>query len=168
MVSSICNKLQLPHFTALWQPIDVNNLQNDSFTRNLFPHPKLYSSGLYKIVQSLHWKKFAVIYDSDDALVRFQEVFQISADKNTRSTQMLVMRYHRLPETLDGYVILLKKIKKSGISSMILDCSMKNIERLLNLTHRVLMNDEYHVRIRIGENLSKITVLFLYIIFFLP
>lgn len=152
LVASICKKLQLPHFTALWQPIDVNTLQNDSFTRNLFPHPKLYSSGLYKIIQSFHWKKFAVIYDSDDALVRFQEVFQISADRNARSTQMLLVRFHRLPDTLDGYVILLKSLKKSGISSMIVDCSMKNTERLLNLTHRVLMNDEYHVCIWLLNN----------------
>ena len=136
----------MPHFTALWRPIDVDFDDTDSFTRNIFPHPKLYANALYQIVRSFHWKNVAVIYDSDDALVRLQQTFPISYDTDyAGKTQMHSVRFHRLPDNINDYLVMLKSLKKSIISNVIVDCSLKNTETLLNLTYRVGMNDEYHV-----------------------
>lgn len=149
LVASICKKLQLPHFVAIWRPNDVDFNANDSFTRNIFPQPQQYSRALYKIIKSFQWKKFAMIYDSDDALVRFQEIFPISYDTDfTGRSQIQSMRFHRLPDTVDGYLVMLKNLTKSGISSVILDLSLKNTEALLSQTHRVSMNNEYYVCIK--------------------
>lgn len=146
-MASIAKKLQIPHFVAIWQPIQIDNFNGtDSFTRNLFPQSKMFSEAVYEIVNSLQWKKFAVVYDSDDALVRFQELFRISSSPEYFSSLgRQIFRFYRLPAIKDDYKVMLKDISKSGFNQMIVDCSIENIYTLLKESMQVGMMDEYLV-----------------------
>lgn len=153
--------MQIPHFTAIWQPIDSdadndNNLNDNNknsddeigpipiFTRNLFPNPKKYSQAVYEIVKSFQWKKFAIIYESDDSLVRLQEIFQISSELQYRAHKQSI-RYYKLPLVYTDYKPMLKDISKSGINQVMMDCSLENIRSILKQSGHVGMMNEYVV-----------------------
>lgn len=102
-------------------------------------------------MKSFHWRKLAVIYDSDDALVRFREIYPLSYETDFAGRPVTV-RFHRIPENTDGYFVMLKNLTKSNVSSIIVDCSLKNTQTLLNLTHRFSMNNEYYVCITITKD----------------
>lgn len=85
-----------------------------------------------------------MIYDSDDALVRFREIYPISYETDFAGRSKSV-RFHRIPDTIEGYDVMLKNLTKSNVSSIIVDCSLKNTQTLLNLTHRFSMSNEYYV-----------------------
>lgn len=145
MVASICKKLQIPHFAAVWQPTDKDSFNGtDSFTRNLFPQSKRYSEAIHEIVKSFQWNKFAIVYDSDDSLVRLQEIFPISSEIQY-TTHKQSIRYYRIPANSDDYKPLLKDISKSGVNQVMLDCTLENTYSLLKQSAPVGMMNEYMV-----------------------
>lgn len=147
MVASISKKLQIPHFAAVWQPTDKDSFNGtESFTRNLFPQSKRYSEAIYEIVRSFQWKKFAIVYDSDDSLVRLQEIFPISSELQY-TTHKQSMKYYRLPMDSD-YKRMLKDISKSGVNQVMIDCTLDNTYSLLKQSASVGMMNEYVVRIK--------------------
>lgn len=158
-MSSICQKLRIPHFTAIWRPIDSDsNINNDNdgpsntqsenkpylpiFTQNLFPNSKKYSNAIYEIVKSFQWKKFAIVYDSDDSLVRLQEIFPLSSELQFNKQSM---KYYRLPKDSSDFKPLLKDISKSGVNQVMIDCSLENIRSILMQSPAVGMMNEYVV-----------------------
>lgn len=155
--------MEIPHFTAIWQPIDSetdndNNLNSNNenkdesigpipiFTRNLFPNSKKYSQAVYEIVKSFQWKKFAIIYDSDDSLVRLQEIFPISSELQYRSHKQSI-RYYKLSLDYVDYKPMLKDISKSGINQVMMDCSLDKIRAVLKQSNDVGMMNEYVVSV---------------------
>lgn len=144
-MSSIAKKLQIPHFTAFWQPIDIDNFNGTgSFTRNLFPHSRKYAEALYEIMISLQWKKFAFIYDTDDALIRLQQIFQISTSEEYDMVKQK-LRFYRLPRSNEDYKVMLKDISKSSTYQVMIDCSIENTYTLLKESIQVGMMNEYVV-----------------------
>lgn len=146
-VSSICKQLKIPHFTANWQPIDADYFNGtDSFTRNLFPNSKLYSTALYEIVKSFHWRTFAIIYDNSESLLKLQNAFIMTLDPNTLGKPKV--SFFKLPEDSNDYKPLLKSISKLGINQVLIDCSLKNTFSLLEQSTKANMMNEYVVSIR--------------------
>lgn len=152
LVSSICKRLQIPHFTALWQPIDPDVERNSSFTRNLYPHPKLFATALYQIVRSFHWNKVAVVYDSDEALMRLQQIFPLTYDKNFAGRILMeAFKMYRLTDDDDSHLFILKTLKsRFNINHIVLDCSLENIKKFVNLTNRVITTKDSVYQVCIG------------------
>lgn len=144
VVSAICKKLQIPHFTAIWQPIDVDNFKGtDSFTRNLFPHAKKYSEALAEIVKSFQWINFAIIYDSDENLAKYQDTFTMSFTLDFLGRQ--TVRLYKLPAKSNDYKLLLKDIAKTGINEIIIDCTAENTLLLFSQSIEMELMSEYMV-----------------------
>lgn len=143
IASAICKKLKVPYFMSVWQPIEVDNFNStDSFTRNLFPHPKKYSQALAEIVKSFRWKIFAIVYDEDDNLVRYQNTFSLYSSKDM---QKQPIRFYKLRKDSNDYKPLLKDISKSGTNQVIIDCSLVNTYSVLKQSLVVGMMSEYVV-----------------------
>lgn len=144
IASSICKKVKVPHFVATIQPSSADDFNNtDSYTRNLFPVPKLFTKALYEIIKSFQWRTFAVIYDNNDNLVKFNDAFTLTMDPNTMGKQKI--SFYKIPNDSDDFKPLLKRISKSGINQIVLDCSEVNIYSILRQSSEVNMMNEYVV-----------------------
>lgn len=117
----------------------------DSFTRNLFPVPELYTEAILEIIKSFRWKSFAFIYDSDESLVKLQDV--LSIDSGFEMYEKQFMYYYRLPTDNEDYKPLLKDISKWGVNQVIIDCSLKNTFSVLAQSADVNMMSEYVVSV---------------------
>lgn len=143
-MASICKRLQIPHFIANWQPIDADYYNTtDSFTRNLFPNPNIYTNALYEIIKSYQWRTFAVIYDSNESLLKLQNSFSMTMDLNTMGKPKIT--FYKVPDDSEDYKILLKSISKVGINQVLIDCSLANTLSLLQQSSKVNMMNEYVV-----------------------
>lgn len=145
ITSSICKRVEVPHFIATFQSSSVDDFNNtDSYTRNLFPDPKLFTKALHEIIKSFQWRTFAVIYENNENLVKFNDAFTLTMDPNTMGKQKI--SFYKIPSDSDDFKPLLKRISKSGINQIVLDCSEKNIYSLLAQSNDVNMMNEYVVR----------------------
>lgn len=144
IVSSICKKVKIPHLVATFQPTNADDFNNtDSYTRNLFPDPKLFTKALYEIIKSFQWRTFAVIYDNNENLVKLNDAFTLTMDPNTMGKQKI--SFYKIPNDSDDFKPLLKRISKSGINQIVLDCSEVNIYSILRQSYDVNMMNEYVV-----------------------
>ncbi|XP_031634006.1 glutamate receptor ionotropic, kainate 2-like [Contarinia nasturtii] len=142
LVASICKKLRIPHFTAFFQPIEIDNFnRTNSYTRNLFPHAKKFSEAMMEIVKSLRWTKFAIIYDSEGSLEKFQDTFNDIARLDTTGDPSIAV--YKLPTDSDNYEPLLKSISKSGHNRIIIECTMEHTYSILKQSSKVGMMSEY-------------------------
>lgn len=129
---------------SFFQPIEVDNFNStDSFTRNLFPHPKKYSDALLEIVKSFRWKNFAIVYDSEENLAKLQETFSLFSTLDIRGKQSVT--FYKLPTDSDDYKIQLKSISKAGFNRIMIDCTLENTYAVLKQSAAVGMMSEYVV-----------------------
>lgn len=142
VVAAICKKLQIPHFTSAWKPIDSDFNGTESFTRNLFPHPKKYSEALAEIVKSFRWKNFAVIYDEEEKLVKLQDMFTLFS---TKDIDKQPIKFYKLPKGSDDYKPILKKISKSDTHRVMIDCTIEKTYSVLKQSIAIGMNSDYDV-----------------------
>lgn len=144
-MSSICKRVQVPHFTSTFQLTGTDDYNTtDSYTRNLFPDPRLFTKALYEIIKSFQWRTFAVIYETADRLLKLNDAFTMTMDPNTMGKQKISL-FKVTPGT-DDHKPLLKSISKSGINQVIIDCSLKTTNALLEQSVGVNMMNEYVVR----------------------
>lgn len=123
--------------------MDADNFNStDSFTRNLFPHPKKYSEALVEIVKSFQWKDFAVIYDEDDNLAKLQDTFALYLIPDLEKQPI---KFYKLPKDSDNYLPLLKDISKSGTHQVMIDCTLEKTYSILKQSISIGMNTEYDV-----------------------
>lgn len=144
IASSICKKVKVPHFVATFQASNADDFNNtDSYTRNLFPVAKLFTKALHEIIKSFQWRTFAIIYDNNENLVKFNDAFALTMDPNTMGKQKI--SFYKIPTDSNDFKPLLKKISKSGINQIVLDCSEVNIYSILRQSNDVNMMNEYVV-----------------------
>lgn len=144
IVSSICKRVQVPHFTATFQPFSIDEFNNtESFTRNLFPDPKVFTKALYEIIKGFQWRTFAVVYENAESLLKLNDAFTMTMDPNTMGKQKI--SFHKLPDDSDDYKPLLKSISKKGINQVIIDCTLEKTYSLLRQGIDVSMMNEYVV-----------------------
>lgn len=71
-VQSICDTMEIPHLETRWD----YRLRRESCLVNLFPHPSMLSRAYVDIVRAWGWKSFTIIYESNEGLVRLQELLK--------------------------------------------------------------------------------------------
>lgn len=143
-MTSICKRLQIPHFIANWQPIDADHFNGtDSYTRNLFPNLNSYSIALYEIIKSFRWQTFAAIYDNNDSLLKLKHSFSMTINSNDMIKPKIT--FYKVPKDPNDYKLLLKSISKTGINQVLIDCSLDITLSLLRQSSKVNMMNEYVV-----------------------
>lgn len=124
VVASICNELNVPHLVSYQRASDINANVYHQFTRNIAPDPTLLSDALVDVVEKFDWPKFAVIYDSDESLVRLNGILQMFQSGYKAVT------IYKYPGK-DMVKQMLKDIDKSIEHRVIIDCSNENIAEIL-------------------------------------
>ncbi|XP_064086755.1 glutamate receptor ionotropic, kainate 2-like isoform X4 [Macrobrachium nipponense] len=130
-VQSICDAKEVPHIETRWD----YKVTGDVYSVNLYPHPPALSQAYRDILMQLQWKNFVILYDSNEGLVRLQSLLQEKAFSIT---------IRQL--TSDGdYRPLLKSIKRSGETCILLDVAQETIYTVLKQAAQIgLMTDYYN------------------------
>ena len=63
---------QIPHLETRWD----YRLRRESCLVNLYPHPSTLSKAYVDLVSTWRWKSFTIIYETNEGLVRLQELLK--------------------------------------------------------------------------------------------
>ncbi|KAK9498544.1 hypothetical protein O3M35_003153 [Rhynocoris fuscipes] len=132
-VQSICDTMEIPHLETRWD----YRLRRESCLVNLYPHPMILSKAYVQLVEAFGWKSFTIIYESNEGLVRLQELLKAHGPSD------FPIAVRQLPEGND-YRPLLKQIKNSAESHIVLDCSTDKIYNVLKQAQQIGMMSDYH------------------------
>ncbi|XP_073988845.1 kainate-type ionotropic glutamate receptor subunit 1D isoform X1 [Rhodnius prolixus] len=132
-VQSICDTMEIPHLETRWD----YRLRRESCLVNLYPHPMVLSKAYVQLVEAFGWKSFTIIYESNEGLVRLQELLKAHGPSD------FPIAVRQLPEGND-YRPLLKQIKNSAESHIVLDCSTEKIYNVLKQAQQIGMMSDYH------------------------
>lgn len=138
VVASICNELNIPHIVSYQSTPEIKKNRIHRFTRNIFPDISLLSEGLVDIIKNFEWKRFGIIYDNKESLIRLNNVLQILPAGYKAVT------VYKLPER-DSIKSFLKSIAKNMEHRIIIDCSIENTIEIIKQGLNVKMMDEYMV-----------------------
>ena len=92
IIQSVSLSLEIPQFQTFWNPnfatfsdlakSDKPMRTHEVFNFNLHPSPKTLSRAFATLVRENDWKSYTIIYESDDGLVRVQEVLKAQNPNN--------------------------------------------------------------------------------------
>ncbi|CAI9738180.1 glutamate receptor ionotropic, kainate 2-like isoform X1 [Octopus vulgaris] len=136
-VQSICYALEIPHLQTRWDSRDIRDV--DYFSINLYPHYLTLSRVFLDLVVHWNWKQFTILYETNDGLVRLQEVLNAASKYDFQITV-------RKLQLRDGkYISQLKEIQQHGETRIIVDCNNNTIYNLLKQALQVTMlSASYH------------------------
>lgn len=63
---------KIPHLETRWD----YRLRRESCLVNLYPHPSTLSKAYVDLVNAWKWKSFTIIYETNEGLVRLQELLK--------------------------------------------------------------------------------------------
>ncbi|XP_044006778.1 glutamate receptor ionotropic, kainate 2 isoform X4 [Aphidius gifuensis] len=132
-VQSICDTMEIPHLETRWD----YRLRRESCLVNLYPHPSTLSKAYVDLVKAWGWKSFTIIYENNEGLVRLQELLKAHGPSE------FPIAVRQLGESTD-YRPLLKQIKNSAESHIVLDCSTERIHEVLKQAQQIGMMSDYH------------------------
>ncbi|XP_043577546.1 glutamate receptor ionotropic, kainate 2 isoform X4 [Bombus pyrosoma] len=132
-VQSICDTMEIPHLETRWD----YRLRRQSCLVNLYPHPTTLSKAYVDLVKAWGWKSFTIIYENNEGLVRLQELLKAHGPNEFPIT------VRQLSEGSE-YRPLLKQIKNSAESHIVLDCSTERIYDVLKQAQQIGMMSDYH------------------------
>ncbi|XP_045499150.1 glutamate receptor ionotropic, kainate 2 isoform X1 [Colias croceus] len=132
-VQSICDTMELPHLETRWD----YRTRRESCLVNLYPHPAALSRAYVDLVKAWGWKSFTIVYENSDGLVRLQELLKAHGPSE------LPVAVRQLPDSHD-YRPLLKQIKNSAESHIVLDCVTERIRDVLQQAQQIGMMSDYH------------------------
>ncbi|XP_059057472.1 glutamate receptor ionotropic, kainate 2 isoform X4 [Achroia grisella] len=132
-VQSICDTMELPHLETRWE----YRTRRESCLVNLYPHPAALSRAYVDLVRAWGWKSFTIVYENSDGLVRLQELLKAHGPSE------LPVAVRQLPDSHD-YRPLLKQIKNSAESHIVLDCTTERIRDVLQQAQQIGMMSDYH------------------------
>ncbi|XP_011872466.1 PREDICTED: glutamate receptor ionotropic, kainate 2-like [Vollenhovia emeryi] len=125
--------MEIPHLETRWD----YRLRRQSCLVNLYPHPTTLSKAYVDLVKAWGWKSFTIIYENNEGLVRLQELLKAHGPSEFPIT------VRQLSEGSE-YRPLLKQIKNSAESHIVLDCSTERIYDVLKQAQQIGMMSDYH------------------------
>ncbi|XP_053398088.1 glutamate receptor ionotropic, kainate 2-like [Mercenaria mercenaria] len=134
-VQSICNSFEIPHLNAQWDARD----SHDYFSISVYPDYNRLSQAYADLINYWGWKRFTVIYEDDDGLLRLQEVLKATKGSDHKIT------VRRLDLFKNTYITMFKDLKEKGEYHIIVDCDVHKVQTLLHEALKVNMLSElYH------------------------
>ncbi|XP_058809851.1 glutamate receptor ionotropic, kainate 2-like [Phymastichus coffea] len=136
-IQSICDTMEIPHLETRWD----FRLKREGCLVNLYPHPTTLSKAYVDLVNGLGWKGFTIIYENNEGLVRLQELLKAHGPIDFPIT---IRQLGEESNIGHGYRPLLKQIKNSAESHIILDCTTEKIYTVLKQAQEIGMMTDYH------------------------
>ncbi|XP_052126881.1 glutamate receptor ionotropic, kainate 2 isoform X1 [Frankliniella occidentalis] len=132
-VQSICDTMEVPHLETRWD----FRIRRESCLVNLYPHPSALSKAYVDIVRAWGWRTFTIIYENNEGLVRIQDLLKAHGPSE------FPIAVRQLGDGND-YRPLLKQIKNSAESHIVLDCSTERLYDVLKQAQQIGMMSDYH------------------------
>lgn len=126
-VQSLCDKKEIPHVEFHWD----NKQDHANCMINVHPHPSSLSKAYVDLVKVLEWFQFTVIYEDERSLVRMEALLSLY-DRND-----YVVTVRQLELVGGSYRQMLAKIKKSGETHFVIDCSIETLDVFLEQAQQV-------------------------------
>lgn len=139
VVASLCNELNIPHIVSYHRTREIKKNPYHKFTRNIFPDSTLLSRSLVDVIKSYGWSRFAIIYDSDESLIRLNGVLQMFP------IGYKSVNIYKFPKNKDDIKIILKEISKSSENRIIVDCNLENFAEIIKKGAEVNVMTDYMV-----------------------
>lgn len=169
----VCQMAALPGLTTLLGPSSsaANHLRNmmaqmnfpmletrpnynedaSPFTLNIHPHPSSLGKAYVDLIVAMGWKSFVILFESEDSLIRLQQVIKLP-----KTFEDIKIYLRQLELTTDDYRPLLKEIKKSGETRIILDCHFDKIESILHQANEIGLATEYYAYLFTSLDLERL------------
>merc|ERR1719150_1450363 len=123
------------------------------FSINVHPHPRLLGKAFADFVKDVGWKSFIVLYETEDGLVKIQELLKLP-----RTFADIKITLRQLTPGTDDYRPLLKEVKKSEETRIVLDCDFDKIETILQQAYEIDLLTDYHNYLVTSLDLDKINL----------
>ena len=133
-VRNMAEQMKLP---LLETRVDFG-LTSPDFTFNIHPHPTVLGRAYVDLIKALGWKSLVILFQTEESLVKLQEILKLP---QTFDDIRVVLR--QLDLTTDDYRPLLKEMKKSGETRIVLDCDFDKIESILRQADEIGLVNEY-------------------------
>lgn len=125
--------LKIPHLETRWD----YRIRRESCLVNLYPHPSTLSKAYVDLVRAWGWKSFTIIYETNEGLVRLQELLKAHGPSE------FPIAVRQLSDSGD-YRSLLKQIKNSAEAHIVLDCTTEKIYDVMKQAQQIGMMSDYH------------------------
>jgi len=128
-------------------------LKRADFSISVQPHPSLLGRAYADFVKKANWKSAIVLYQTEEGLVRLQELLKLP---KTFSGFKITLR--QLTPDTDDYRPLLKEIKKSEETRIVLDCDYDKIATILAQADELTLLTDYHNYLVTSLDVDKINL----------
>ncbi|OQR68400.1 glutamate receptor [Tropilaelaps mercedesae] len=145
LVKASANRFNVPHLSTNWELHE----RRSPYTLTLFPDTDLIAQAYKDIIEDKKWKKFAVLYDSDDVLVILKHVLAYGFNQ----TQPDVLLYEFNPEL--SYEKMLKDIGTRNHFNIILGLQRDRVRETL-VAGRDLYGSFYHAYLVLGLDFHSV------------
>jgi len=148
-VQAVSDTLHVPFMQTKYEYA----LERADFSISVQPHPSLLGKAYADFVKKANWKSAIVLYETEEGLVRLQELLKLP---NTFTGFKITLR-QLTPDTTD-YRPLLKEIKKSEETRIVLDCDYDKIATILAQADELSLLTDYHNYLVTSLDVDKINL----------
>ena len=113
----------------------------------------MLSKAFADFIRKVGWRSLVILYESEEGLVRLQEVIKMA---KTFSGIKVTLR--QMDADSSDYRPLLKEIKKSEETRIVLDCDFTKIEMILQQANEIELLTDYHNYLITSLDLDKINI----------
>lgn len=138
IVASIAEKFEIPHLIFHWKTksMDWKRSAQKLMTLNMYPDSDFLAESIANFLVDSDWKSYTIIYENKENLIRLKDILQIHKPK-VNSADIIIEQFD------ENFEMLLKKVKQSSRSNIILDISAQNIIPFLKNASNLNMLTEY-------------------------
>jgi len=148
-VQALTDTLHVPFMQSKYDYI----FKRADFSISVHPHPSLLGKAFADFVKQANWKSLIVLYETEEGLVRLQELLKLPKTFH----ELKITLRQLTPDTLD-YRPLLKEIKKSEETRIVLDCDYEKITTILAQANELDLLTDYHNYLVTSLDVDKINL----------
>ena len=148
-VQALSDTLHVPFMQSKYDYI----FKRADFSISVHPHPSLLGKAFADFVKKSNWKSLIVLYESEEGLVRLQELLKLPKTFH----ELKITLRQLTPDTTD-YRPLLKEIKKSEETRIVLDCDFDKIALILEQAEELSLLTDYHNYLVTSLDVDKINL----------
>lgn len=132
--ADICDTKEMPYIDTRWDP------ESKMPIVNMYPSPSLMALMLVDLVQASEWTSFTILYESAEWLPRVSELLRMyDAQGSTITVRRLDLKL-----SVPNYRSVLRRVKLSSDTCIIIECSIDNLGKVLKHAQQVgLMTDQH-------------------------
>lgn len=146
-VQSVSDAIHVPFIETRWD----YDFKRADFSISIHPHPSVIGKAFADFIKASGWRSCVIIYQNEEGLVKLQELLKL-----TKTFKDFAVTLKQLTENTLDYRPLLKEIKKSEETHIVLDCDFERIPGILEQADQIELLTDYHNYLITSIDLDKI------------